>query len=63
MIYNLVYEPINKNHGNILLGKYDSKHFDSIKNAEDWAKDKEIKPVSLGAWDDDIDCFRTIKKY
>ena len=45
MIYNLVYEPLNKNHGKILLGKYDSKHFDSIENAEGWAKGKEIKPV------------------
>lgn len=63
-MYNVVYEYADKIQGKIrFAGKYGHKHFNSQEEAEKWAVDNKIKSVRLQIWDDDIDCFSTIKTY
>ncbi len=63
-MYNMVYEYTNEKQAGIrFVGKHGHKHFNSTADAEKWVADNKIKPVRLQIWDDDIDCFRTIKTY
>ena len=63
-MYNMVYEYKNEKQARIrFVGKHGHKHFNSKEEAEKWATDNQIKPVKLQIWDDEIDCFSTIKAY